>query len=102
PPGGCAMAPTPIVETGSRVAVGAGLGVSGVAVGAAPEGPGVTTRGGAGGAGACLGSRGVSDGPWLAGSLVRVAGALAGGALAEAAPIVVSISKVLVVGRRQV
>src|SRR5262249_6363586 len=102
PPGGCAMAPTPIVEMASRVAVGAGPDVSGVAAGVGLEEPGVTIRGGSGGAGACLVNIEISDVACFTGALIGVGVALTGGALTGAAAIVVSISKVLVVGRRQV
>ena len=96
------MAPRPIFETASGVAVGEGLGVSVVEAGVGSEGPGVTIRGGSGGAGACLVNREISEVGCLAGALIGVGVALPGGALTEAATIVVSISNVLVVGRRQV
>src|SRR6266498_67422 len=104
PPDGCGMAPTPIVETASRVAVGAGLDVSAGAAGVGSEDPGATIRGGAAGAGACLVNSEISDVVCLIGALigVGVGVALAVGVLTEAATIVVSISNVLVVGRRQV
>src|SRR5215813_9267873 len=104
PPDGCGMAPTPIVEMASRVAVGAGLDVSAGAAGVGSEVPGVTIRGCSGGAGACLVNRETSEVTCLTGALigVGVGVALAVGALTEAATIVVSISNVLVVGRRQV
>src|SRR5262245_24965780 len=104
PPDGCGMAPTPIAETAPRVAVGVGLGVSAGAAGVGSEDPGVTIRGGSGGAGACLVNSEISDVVCLTGALigVGVGVAFAVGALTEAATIVVSISNVLVVGRRQV
>src|SRR5262245_27180928 len=88
----------------SVAAAGAGFDFSVAAAGVGPEDSGVTIRGGAGVAGACLVNRDMSGVACLTGALIGagVGVALTDGALTEAAAIVVSTSNVLVVGRRHV